>query len=748
MDEYLQLFGRVHTDPAAADPSMHPLMTAAQGNSATQPPSQPHSRGSHRRALLRGPGVVAADPSGVAGGLANMLQDLIGQDGFQLVEQMMVRGGGSTEAILEIRPSGGGPPISVAQLVNPQHTHRSSAPTTEAPLDPVRQVTEFTATTTPHRWIDEGKMTQGRYAGDRITTLVNYVICALLPEARAHEVAREAKEAEERTKREAEAEARSGAEVDGGQERPTDANDEAIEGPSDVSIPPSGEDHPEPSSQLFPRSPTEIPSPINPDVEMMDTVSEPHAPNGPETGPVSSVAEEPEPAVVLPEDSTPSNPAAEAPDTSEAGPSEAVPPAARVIVSVHGSPVDITDTGIDPTFLEALPDDMRQDVINEHMRERRAAEPVVRPEESQISPEFLDALPPEIRAEILQQEQDALDRARRERERAANPNIQQGGPSDIDSASFLASLDPALRQAVLMEQDEGFLQTLPSALLAEASALFTESLRRTEARTVPANNAASTSTPRKPATNHEAIQLLDKAGVATLVRMLFFPQVLRKSPMHKVLANLCENSKTRADLFNLLLGVLQDGSVDVGAVDRSFSQLSFRTAKPHATASKTPTKARADSYNSLPEPSPSNPNLITQRSLDALAHIVNANDAASLYFLSEQEALPGSKRPSTRKGKAKEKPLPSTHYPVVLLLALLDRESLLKSPAMMGMVAQLLANVTRPLSGLKEPAAPAPPDTSGPNSELAPVATEAQATQPESSSGIDPGAISLFFSAI
>ena len=45
--------------------------------------------------------------------------------------------------------------------------------------------------------------------------------------------------------------------------------------------------------------------------------------------------------------------------------------------------------------------------------------------------------------------------------------------------------------------------------------------------------------------------------------MLFFPQVLRKSAMHKVLANLCENSKTRSDLFNLLLGVLQEGSVDV-----------------------------------------------------------------------------------------------------------------------------------------------------------------------------------------
>src|SRR6267154_5118954 len=45
----------------------------------------------------------------------------------------------------------------------------------------------------------------------------------------------------------------------------------------------------------------------------------------------------------------------------------------RVTVMIHGSPVDITDTGIDPTFLEALPDDMREEVLNQHVRDQRAA---------------------------------------------------------------------------------------------------------------------------------------------------------------------------------------------------------------------------------------------------------------------------------------------------------------------------------------------------------------------------------------
>ncbi|KAG5715219.1 E3 ubiquitin-protein ligase ptr1 [Termitomyces sp. T112] len=114
----------------------------------------------------------------------------------------------------------------------------------------------------------------------------------------------------------------------------------------------------------------------------------------------------------------------------------------RVMVLIHGSTVDITDTGIDPTFLEALPDDMREEVLSQHVRDQRAAR-VERPADSQIISESLDALPPEISAKIIQQE--AAQRAR-------VPN--SGGPVEIDNASFLARLDPTLRQTVLMAQGE------------------------------------------------------------------------------------------------------------------------------------------------------------------------------------------------------------------------------------------------------------------------------------------------------
>ena len=57
---------------------------------------------------------------------------------------------------------------------------------------------------------------------------------------------------------------------------------------------------------------------------------------------------------------------------------------------------------------------------------------------------------------------------------------------------------------------------------------------------------------------------------------------------------------------------------------------------------------------------------------------------------------------SPPKGKGKEKQASQTHYPIVLLLSLLERSSLLKTPSLMESVVSLLALVTRPLVSLQQ----------------------------------------------
>jgi E3 ubiquitin-protein ligase HUWE1 len=393
-------------------------------------------------------------------------------------------------------------------------------------------------------------------------------------------------------------------------------------------------------------------------------------------------------------------------EEDEASGSGDVSTEARVTIFIHGEEVDITDTGIDPTFLEALPDDMREEVLNQHFRESRAAVPPAAVP-SQINSEFLDALPPDLRAEVLRQEaaEQRREQASARGARAAADGPAAGdppaGPSGVDPADFLATLAPGLRQAV--EQEE--------VLLGNAQPGVDGTGLRLGGARIPAA-AAIAPAPKKPA-HREAIQLLDKSGLATLVRLLFFPQPLRKNALQKVLVNLCENSRTRMELINLLLAILQDGTRDVSAVDKSFSQMSLRANKAlefkdtprRKVAPETP-GASAGAGGALPHfPGESVPNLIAHRCLEALMFLVSSNDQAPLFFLTEQETVVGLNRRSSKKGKGKEKAVPSTTYPIIVLLGLLDRPALLKTQAMMDSLTQLLSAITKALVILqKKPA--------------------------------------------
>ena len=428
---------------------------------------------------------------------------------------------------------------------------------------------DFDPFPTMQRWSEEAKVIHGKFAPDRFAKLGNHVVLALLPAA--VEKAEAAKEAKEAAEREEAQRREAAAQTDESSKETAEASSQI---PSPPAIP-SEALEPEPASSSVPPPPAPAPPVTSEtDTEMLDATAESPSANEQDTTDEDAGA---------PEATT---------DQDREGSGEPSPASRpeRITVIIHGSPVDITDTGIDPTFLEALPDDMREEVVNQHIRDQKAAR-MERPPDSQISAEFLDALPPEIRAEILHQER--IEQARRRAEERATAATAGTGaeaeagavpvaaPVDMDPASFIASLDPQLRQDVLMDQDEGFIQTLPSHIIAEAGSFRERAPRRIPpvsagSRTEGNTNVAIT---RKPQAPRDAIQLLDKSGVAVLVRLLFFPQISRKNILYKTLVNLCENSKTRAELFNFLLNILQEGTGDLAAIDRSFTQMTIRNSK-------------------------------------------------------------------------------------------------------------------------------------------------------------------------
>ncbi|KAI8450237.1 hypothetical protein BY996DRAFT_6417579 [Phakopsora pachyrhizi] len=389
----------------------------------------------------------------------------------------------------------------------------------------------------------------------------------------------------------------------------------------------------------------------------------------------------------------------------------------RVTIMISGPEVDITNTGIDPTLLEALPEDMREEVLNQHFRERQPVrEELSVPVPSSISTDLLDALPPEIQAEVIRSEVAAEERRRRE--------------EDLERRN----------QPLVVQHDEGFISTLPRNILAEVDALRDQMSRRHHAirfarERDPLGGLSTTSgasqigtSSKKTLVKADTVQVLDRSGIAALVRLMFFPQPLRRHSLQKVLVNLCENSRSH-------------GTRDAATIDRSFSQVSSRAIK--ALVSPTPKstgKLRREAHiGPLPQfPGESVPNLIALRCLEALSLLVTANDRVPIYFLTKQEVPVVLHKRSAKKGKGKEKSSTSVTYPLVGLFALLNRDSLLKQPNLTESITSLLALISRPLTALAKKLEDTKPQASGTSSLGAlflPV--------PEESTNLDSSSLSL-----
>jgi len=123
----------------------------------------------------------------------------------------------------------------------------------------------------------------------------------------------------------------------------------------------------------------------------------------------------------------------DAPEVPEASASEPVP---RVTTMIRNREVDITELGIDLEYLEALPEEFREEVLMQQIHQQRATAAASGQEPSEISPEFLEALPAEIRDELLQQE--ASERRRREREEARRRAAANGSATTTPAMSYLA----------------------------------------------------------------------------------------------------------------------------------------------------------------------------------------------------------------------------------------------------------------------------------------------------------------------
>lgn len=209
-----------------------------------------------------------------------------------------------------------------------------------------------------------------------------------------------------------------------------------------------------------------------------------------------------------------------------------------VYVNIGDRAVDIGGTDIDPEFFEALPEDMREEVFTQHVRERRASNHAVR----EIDPDFLAALPLRIREDILNQERMAR---------------RAGALFNSSDRHFALHSDSELDVSTLGDED-----TEPSLPL-------------------------ETSVPQKKKTFETP--LVDRSGVASLARLLFVPvPITQRESLYRTLVSVSHNKQTRSEAVSVLLSILSDGLTSQRSLERMFAQLTARSGgKDTGDAEKT-----------------------------------------------------------------------------------------------------------------------------------------------------------------
>lgn len=119
-------------------------------------------------------------------------------------------------------------------------------------------------------------------------------------------------------------------------------------------------------------------------------------------------------------------------------PSQEAGQAASVEEQQNGGDAD--SRSIDPAFLDALPEELRAEVLS--AQQGQVAQPPntePEPQNEEIDPEFLAALPPDIREEVLAQQQ---------AQRLHQSHELEGQPVEMDTVSIIATFPSELREEV------------------------------------------------------------------------------------------------------------------------------------------------------------------------------------------------------------------------------------------------------------------------------------------------------------
>ncbi|KAL2505911.1 E3 ubiquitin-protein ligase UPL1 [Abeliophyllum distichum] len=416
---------------------------------------------------------------------------------------------------------------------------------------------------------------------------------------------------------------------------------------------------------------------------------------------------------------------------------------------------DADSGSIDPAFLDALPDELRAEVISAQQNQAPQPQNAEPQNTGDIDPEFLAALPPDIREEVLAQQR---------AQRLHQSQELEGQPVEMDTVSIIATFPSDVREEVLLTSSDAILANLTPALVAEANMLRErfarrynqtlfgmyprnrrgESSRRGDGLDRTGGILARRSMGSKPV-EADGSPLVDTEGLKSLIRLLRVVQPLYKS-QQRLLLNLCSHVETRTDLVKILMDLLM--------IDK-------RKSSNYLNAAEAPYRLYACQSHvmySRPQYVDGVPPLVSRRVLETLTYLARNHPLVAKLLLELRLPHPSlMESPSFDKKRGKSVIVVDEEHQdgqasLALLLSLLSHSLYLRSIAHLEQLLNLLDvvidSVESKLNSSDDPGASATEQMSGPlisspdavaNIGLGATLAEADVTNKAMVSGADRG---------
>ncbi|XP_019414794.1 PREDICTED: E3 ubiquitin-protein ligase UPL1-like isoform X2 [Lupinus angustifolius] len=229
---------------------------------------------------------------------------------------------------------------------------------------------------------------------------------------------------------------------------------------------------------------------------------------------------------------------------------------------------DAGSGAIDRAFLDALPDELRAEVLSAQQGQVAQPSNAESQNTGDIDPEFLAALPPDIRAEVLAQQR---------AQRLHQSQELEGQPVEMDTVSIIATFPSEIREEVLLTSSDAVLANLTPALVAEANmlrerfahrysrTLFNSRGRRGETSRrnegiIGLDGAGGSISSRRSGgakvVEADGAPLVDTKALHAMIRLFRIVQPLYKGQLQRLLLNLCAHSETRTSLVKILMDLL------------------------------------------------------------------------------------------------------------------------------------------------------------------------------------------------